>query len=316
MRREATVPIGVWLPGVVAVGALLLLWRGRDAAAPRAEVEARSLEVVLPSVEIAPPPIEVVVPRVEPAVPPAVPQENAPPPSSPAESSRRDASIPPFHVELPSGDERRTDALVEFRQRFERELLAPARLDAKLRATIEVTIGVATTNGGGAPSSSAERLYFASDVDDSDLHAALAAEWLRRLVAESGRPPPPAWWLDGAVEIARHPTLEAALSTPKPLALSKLFEPFEAPRGGGGGGEPADRAAWAASCGSFAAFCLGAAGADRHLRETWLEFARPAAPLPGDDGKAHERLASELAARFGCTLLEELEARWAAARRR
>ena len=363
VQREATVPIGVWLPVVAAGVVLAWCWRSAShesppppppapaqsaapasipasAAAPNPESAPVSPDPVRdePQSVVAAAPIDAGCPAAPARVEPDPPSSVSPPlpigwrPLDESDESAFDATpfgrsaarfaanvrarlgagasdcacsldrLAPFVVVAAADDVERVRTLERFRTRMVERVLAPARLDGGARD------GGARDGGArdgdaialdwtGARDRDAHATSEAADAADAaDETRAWGESWLAAVTAARA---PPRWWSEGAIEVALAETLmEAFDAAPDEASIAPLFSPQR---------EPGDEAQRRALAGSFAAFCLGAAGRDEHLRATWLELGAGGAPDPADP--------AELAARFGCTTLEELDALWESARR-
>jgi hypothetical protein len=365
VRRETSVPIGIWLPALVAGVALAFGWRSTAPTRDRAEPPMAARE--LGEAPHAPPPSERREPDAppseapdpapdeprrpetsevaSPADPPAVPP--APAPSQPdsqreparwtrlAEVTASDfgdspcseealrwlaalraqlgpsagdvlcsaASLLPWVVVRDAGCEELARSLAAFHARLTSWVLEPAGLADPVLDWIPVALGLPVLSEDPALR---ERPPVRIDATAPARDAARTAgrAWIEARFERRGLAGPPRWWRDGAIELASHPTLSAALaSAPSGLSLRELFD---------AGVERDDLAPLA---GGFAAFCLGASGVDEHRKAAWLELSRPATGAPGPP-RSREAEADEIAARFGFTRLEELEASFAAARRR
>lgn len=190
-------------------------------------------------------------------------------------------------------------ALIRARERLMGELLLPLARARAVEPVSPHTCGAATVVLAPADARWIRRvpsgtIVLPAEVATSELVATLTAA-----ACADAAPTAPHWWHAGAVALIAAADGRAALQAPPATAtLAPLFATVRAI-------DVADRASADAVAGSFAAWCLE--GGDAHRRASFLESAQLGAAAETVD---------ELAARFGCADLVELEARWRAARRR
>jgi hypothetical protein len=321
--REATVPISVWLPALAAAVVVALCWRagasaGVDSKPTHEPAPPIAPAKQVPEPELSPPPESKPVshpaskPEPKPESPPPpkpAPKPEPPPPPKPApkpeppkdpglppgwnrlddeaRSLHSGAALAPFVVTLAAEQEALARALAGFHDRLIERVLAPASLADSRGASLE-------------------SFEVAADETAESATSRLGEAWLASLQEERGLAPP-RFWSAGAIEAARAESLrDALLAAPTEASLAALLDP-----------EAGEDAAWRATAGSFAAWCLGGSASgghpDAHRRATWLEFARSVLPDASKEGR--DAVAAELASRFGATRLEELDAAFRAARR-